>query len=112
MTITFASNNTAAATVSPASLAFGPANYSVPQVVAVTAVDNLLVDGTRRVRVNMTAASSDAAWQGLRGPNVTVVVADNDLVSRLASRWEGPWKPHVTGAQHCCKVLAVMLLHE
>ena len=92
VTITLASNNSAVAIVSPTTLTFAPATYSTPQTVVVAAVNNLLADGTRAAQITFTTASSDSAFQGLAVNKVTVVVTNDDTVSR--GRWLLPQRTH------------------
>jgi hypothetical protein len=68
------------ATVSPSSLTFTPANWSTPQIVGVTGVEDPLVDGsqTSTVMVSVNDAASDNAFDPLASRSVTVTTADND----------------------------------
>jgi hypothetical protein len=64
--------------ISPPSLVFTPASWSVPQVVTVRAIDDTLPEGTRTVMLQNTAATGDPMYQGLNGPAVAVTIVDND----------------------------------
>ena len=77
--LTLVSNNTAEGTVSPSTLTFTPSNYSTPQTVTVTGVDDGNTDGNIAYTVSITnAASSDLAYNGLSVPNISVTNFDND----------------------------------
>jgi hypothetical protein len=80
VTVTVGSGDTSEGTAGPASLTFTTANWATPQTVTVTGVDDALVDGNIAYQVNLTAASSDNAYQGLTG-NVSVTNDDNDGAS-------------------------------
>ena len=56
-------SDTSEASVAPASLAFTPEAYDVPQTVTVTGVDDAVVDGNQGYQVNFgTAASEDGGY--------------------------------------------------
>ena len=79
VTITLASNNTGALTVSPATLTFTSSNWNTAQTVTVTGVDNQIADlnGQRSAVVSLTSASSDAIFNGLT-QSVAATITDND----------------------------------
>ena len=64
-------------------LSFTTANWNLEQQVVVNAVDDLLVDGNQAFTINLSASSSDANYQGLKGPTVAVTNADNDTALPL-----------------------------
>lgn len=66
--------------VSPATLTFTPANYSVPQTVTVSAVDDATIEGTHTASLGGSAASADAGYNGALTP-ITVTISDNDTVT-------------------------------
>lgn len=66
--------------VSPASLTFTPANWSEPQTVTVTGVQDGVADGdTDYVILTAAAISDDAAYQGWDPADVSVTNLDDDL---------------------------------
>lgn len=67
-------------TVDKQSLTFTPANYSVPQTVTVTGVDDNLADGNIQYTIKIeNAVSSDPVYNGVApSQNVTVNNLDND----------------------------------
>jgi hypothetical protein len=65
-------------TVAPAVLTFTPANWSVPQTVTVTAVDDALVEGPHSGTITHTSASTDAAYNAIAVASVTASITDND----------------------------------
>lgn len=64
--------------VDQGSLTFTGANYNIPQLVNVTAVDNNIADGTRTETVSHSVYSADAAYNGLSIPGVVITIIDND----------------------------------
>jgi hypothetical protein len=77
VTVTVTSNDTGEGTVSTSSLTFTSANWNTPQTVTVTGVDDSTVDGNTGYTVGLSAASTDADYQG-RTSSVSVVNDDND----------------------------------
>ncbi len=75
--VTLSSADTTEGTVSPSTLTFTTANWSTPQTVTVTGVDDTLDDGDITYAVNVSAASSDSGYQGKTG-SVSVTHVDND----------------------------------
>jgi serine protease AprX len=73
-------------TVSPSSLNFNPGNFSTPQLVTVTAVDDLIAEGAQVGLVTHSATSTDAAYNGIAGPTMPVPIADNDVAGIDLSR--------------------------
>ena len=86
VTVTAKSANPAAATVkttgaaaASATLTFTPQNWSTPQTVTVTGVDDSVVNtgGKRSANITHAVASSDSRYSGKQG-SVTVTVTDDD----------------------------------
>jgi len=66
-------------TAHPAQVTITPANWSVPVVVPVTAVDDALdADRTDMIAVSVNQALSDNSFDALPGQNVTINIEDND----------------------------------
>jgi len=65
-------------TANPSSLVFTSSNYSVPQTVTVTAVDDLVARTNGQSIISHTASSADAAFNGTYIPDAIVNVNDND----------------------------------
>jgi len=59
-------------------LTFTPINWNQPQLVTVSAVDDLVVEGDHQGKVRHRAASDDPLYHGVSIPDVTVVIRDND----------------------------------
>lgn len=78
VTVVLQSSDTGEVSLGTTSLTFTPQNWQTPQPVAVTGVDDLLVDGAQSVTVSLTASSADAAYNALTAA-VTVVNSDNDV---------------------------------
>lgn len=72
--------NTAEGIVSPGNLTFTTLNWNTPQTVTVTGQDDIIVDGpqTYNVRLRVTAATSDDAFDLLPNQFVSVTNQDND----------------------------------
>lgn len=59
-------------------LTFTAANWNVPQVVTVSAVDDAVFEGAHTALVQHLVASSDPAYDGLTVADVSVAISDND----------------------------------
>ncbi len=78
VTINLSSSDTGEITVSPDVLTFTPANYSIPQTVTVTGVDDA-TDGNQTVTVLLaSAASTDPGYNGINPDDVSITVQDDD----------------------------------
>ncbi len=77
VTVSVVSSDTSIGTVSPANLTFTSGNYSTPQTVTVSGVDNQSISGTTNFDVNLSASSADNAYNGKTG-SVAVTVSDDD----------------------------------
>jgi hypothetical protein len=64
--------------VNPASLTFTASDWSLPQTVSVTAVDDTVSEGPHAGLVTHSVASSDGNYHGLPVDSVAVTVADNN----------------------------------
>jgi len=77
--IGISSSDTSEGTVSTASLTFTTANWSTPQNVTITGVDDALVDGDIAYSVITAAATStDLNYNGINAQDVSVTNTDND----------------------------------
>jgi len=80
VTIGLSSSDTTEGTVSPASVVFTTANWSLPQTVTITGADDALVDGNIAYSVVTAAAtSSDGNYSGLNASDVLASNTDNDV---------------------------------
>jgi len=80
VTIGLSSSNPNEGTVSPGSLTFTIGNWNQDQTVTVTGVDDFIADGSIPYSVITAAAtSSDANYNGLNPPDVSLVNLDNDI---------------------------------
>jgi hypothetical protein len=79
-TIDLTSSDTTEGTVAPVALTFTPTNWSAPQTVTVTGVNDDLADGNQTFAIlTSPTASTDVAYSGLDPANVTGVTnTDND----------------------------------
>jgi hypothetical protein len=81
VTVGLTSSDSSEGTVSASALTFTPANWSTPQTVTVTGVDDPAADGNQTYAiVTAPATSTDAAYAGLDPPDVSVTNSDNDTV--------------------------------
>ncbi len=65
--------------VTPTTLTFTATNWNTAQLVSVTAVDDLLVEGLHNSVINHSVASTDASYNTISVPAVTVGIVDNDV---------------------------------
>ncbi|MEW5845404.1 MAG: Ig-like domain-containing protein [Bacteroidota bacterium] len=79
VTINLSSSNTAEGTVSPASVTFTSANWSTPQTITITGVDDDIDDGNISYTiVTASAVSTDPKYNNLNPADVSVVNVNND----------------------------------
>ncbi len=79
VTVNLSSSDTSEGTISPSSVTYTTVNWSAPQTVTVTGVDDVLEDGNQQyIIVTSTAVSSDSNYNGLDPANVTLTNLDND----------------------------------
>ena len=77
--IGLSSSNTGEVSVSVTGLVFTPLDWSVPQTVTLTGVDDLLADGSQPfLVVTAPASSADPLYSGLDGANVVGANVDNE----------------------------------
>jgi len=81
VTIDISSSDPTEGSVSPASITFTSDNWSTPQTVTITGVDDVLFDGVVAYTViTQPAISSDPIYNGLDPKDVSVINQDNDTV--------------------------------
>jgi hypothetical protein len=66
-------------TTNPTNLTFTPTNWTVPQTVTVTAVDDTVIEGLRNSSITHTVASADPAYNRITTDSISVTVNDNDI---------------------------------
>ena len=82
VTVPVASSDSGEGLVSPTSLTFTPANYSTPQTVTVTGVDDAVPDGNTSYAITIgPAVSSDSTYSDKSAPSVSVINLDDDLIT-------------------------------
>jgi hypothetical protein len=76
------SNDASEALVDFATLTFTNTNWSVPQTVTITGVDDALIDGTQTatITVSIDAAASSNEFDTLADQTISVSIADNDVI--------------------------------
>ncbi len=65
-------------TVSPTTITFTPLNWNTPQTITVSAVNDLLVEGTHTETITHSATSLDPNFNGIGISNITATITDND----------------------------------
>jgi hypothetical protein len=68
-------------TAAPNTLVFNRSNWSVEQVVTVTAVDDDVVEGGHSDLIAHNVTSEDMTYDGFAASDVTVTISDNDIAS-------------------------------
>ena len=76
--VTPSSSDTTAATVSGA-LTFTSGNWSTPQLITITGVDNSVADGSHAYVISVTTTSSDPNFNGINAALVNGTNLDNDV---------------------------------
>ncbi len=92
VTINVSSSRTGEGTVSPATLQFTPVNWSSPQAVTITGVDDKVQDGPQTFLVLFAPSTSqDGDYQGIlpNPPNVSVANQDDDSAGILVKAATG-----------------------
>ena len=90
VTIGLTSSDSSEGTVSPASLTFTDLNWSTPQTVTVTGVDDQIDDGDIPYQiVSAPAVSLDPTYTGQDASDVSVTNIDNDTAGITLSRTSG-----------------------
>jgi hypothetical protein len=99
VTFTLASANAAEVTIDRQSLTFTPANWRTPQAVTVTAVEDLLKDGNKSLKiVTSVAASTDRAYANRAVPDVSVKTIDSKRLPPLnPALYQGAYSGSFTG---------------
>lgn len=83
--IPVSSSDTTEGTVNVSSLIFTPANWSTPQTVTVTGVDDAIFDDNQPYTVLLgSATSTDVAFHGLNPSDVNLVNLDDDTVPGIS----------------------------
>ncbi len=99
VTVPLSSTNLGEGTVSPPSLTFTPASWSVPQAVTVTGVDEGVADGPQRYAIDLgPLASEDARYAGLVPASVVAFNRDNDFGAVVGTVVSGTALCTITGA--------------
>ena len=77
----------------------GPSQWSKPQIVTVTGLDDKIVDGAVTYTITTApAVSTDASYQGMNAADVTGQNADNDVAGVVLAPVSGVWNTIVDEA--------------
>jgi hypothetical protein len=76
--VAITSNSDTEVSTTPAGVVFTPTNWNVAQTVTVTAVDDSDVEGNHTGTITHSAASADAAYNGISIDGITANITDND----------------------------------
>lgn len=79
VTVSLTSSDTGEGTVAPGSLLFTPENWSTPQVVTITGVNDTDPDGPVAYTIVTAATSSDTAFDGVDVADVSVTNLDDEV---------------------------------
>jgi hypothetical protein len=91
VTIGLASSRPEEGVVSPASVTFTSENWSTPQTVTVTGVDDEVADGDQPYTVvTAPATSADPAYTGANAPDVAATNEDDDDAGFVLTGTDGP----------------------
>jgi hypothetical protein len=74
---------------SPNQVTFTSANWYVPQTVTVTAVDDLIAEGTHSGTMTHSASSGDPKYDGIPISNVVATITDNDTAGIIVTPTSG-----------------------
>ncbi len=100
VTIGISSSDTTEGTAAPATLTFTSANWSAPQTVTVTGVDDAIGDGDVAYSIVTAAASSgDPVYNGRDSADVLVTNVDNDTAGVTVSAATGGTTTEAGGGQ-------------
>ena len=71
-------------------LTFTPINWNTPQTVTITAVDDIIVEGTHSDNISHTVTSADVNYNAIAAPSLsTITITDNDVGSVLITESGG-----------------------
>jgi alpha-tubulin suppressor-like RCC1 family protein len=106
-TVTISVGNDASVSVSPLTLTFTAADYNTPQTVMLSAVNDLIAQGTHTGTVTHvvdTVGSPDPLYAGLSIPDVVANVTDNDSAGILVTQSGGSTAVSESGASDTISV--------
>jgi len=82
----------------PATLTFNSEDWSAPQIVTVSAIDDHLYEGRHAAAIGHSVASSDSRYQGIAIAGVAAGIADNDDPPEVTLSLTGSPMPETEGA--------------
>ncbi len=89
-------------TTLPISITFNPVNWNTPQVITLTGVDDVIVDGTQNynITVSINAGLSDPVYAVLANQNVAASTTDDDVAVPLDTDGDGVTDAFEDGARN------------
>lgn len=90
VTVTLTSSDETAATVEPASLVFTAQDFSMPQTISITPVDDEVADGVQPVEIGFALSSEDPNFEGKPVNPLVLEVVDNDVAPEIVISPVGP----------------------
>jgi PGF-pre-PGF domain-containing protein len=99
VTLSVSSDDPGQAVVDNDALTFGPANWSAPQTITVTAVDDDVADGDRvvKIAVSVLGGASSDEYDLVPDASVSVTVLDDDVAALLVTESDGATSVHESG---------------
>ena len=85
VTLTLTSADTGEVTVAPSSVIFSSGNFSTPQTVTLTAVEDNLADGNQTINVSANATSTDIPYNGLSQATPVTVIDSGVAAARTVT---------------------------
>lgn len=111
--VAVASNDASEGNALPASLTFTSMNWSMPQTVTVSGVDDLAADGNVAYTIVTSAATSaDLAYNGINPSDVSITNDDNDAPNISVSPTGGLVTTEIGGSATISIVLATLPLAD
>jgi hypothetical protein len=95
------------ATASVATLTFTPADWNIPQTVTLTALDDLVTEGSHTGAVTHTATSADPSYNGVVVADVVAGIADNETAGVLITPTDGATAVGEGGAMDTYSVVLI-----
>ncbi|MBW3670684.1 MAG: fibronectin type III domain-containing protein, partial [Acidobacteria bacterium] len=106
--VSLSSTDTTEGTVVPGQLVFDATNWSIPQMVTVSGVEDFIADGSADYGVEMSVTSGDPVYDGLAVQSVPVINADDESYEIIVTPLSGLLTTEAGGAA----MFSIMLSRE